>query len=262
MNLTVAGTGVHTVTYTLTNSFGCAGTGTKTVVVTAVPTITFAPITPVCQSGNNLVLNFASPQGGNYSGNGVQFGIFNPATAGVGQHVIRYTTGVVGCQATDSVIITVFATPQANIERVNDTLRAIRPAAAYQWFNNRILIPGETNRSFVPLVNGVYQLVVDSAACSSALSADYNFFMTSLDEVQLQQIRVYPNPAEDGRFMLVLPSEQGTSIEVTDLHGRFIFSRVTSSMESLIDLSTEASGMYLLRWVTAEQSGVLRLIRK
>jgi len=262
MNLNVAGPGVHTVSYTFTDAFGCSGIGTKTVVVTAIPTITFSTVQPICVTASNLVLNFASPQGGSYSGTGVQFGIFNPSVAGVGQHLIRYTTGVTGCQATDSLFITVFAAPLAEIERVIDTLQAIRPAAAYQWHQNGLPLPGETNRYFVPVQNGNYQLLIDSGGCSSVLSADYNFFMTSLDVLDKQSIRIYPNPSDDGRFTVLLPEASRVKVELTDLRGRFILSQENTTTENLIDLSTQPSGMYLLRWTDSNQSGVLRLIRR
>lgn len=263
MNLATAGPGVHTVTYSLTDAAGCIGTGTKTVVVTALPVISFNAPAPICVGANNLVLNFASPQGGNYSGNGVQFGLFNPGLAGVGQHTIRYTTGVVGCQSTDSIVITVFAAPTAEIVRLTDTLQAVRPAATYQWYNNAVAIPGATNRFFVPIENGTYQLVVDSAGCSSALSADFNFFMTSIDAISAQNIRVYPNPSEDGRFTLVLGDGQpALQLELTDIQGRRIYQGITDTHETPLDLSNRAAGIYLLRWVAANQSGVIRLVKK
>ncbi len=263
MNLATAGSGVHTVTYSFTNAAGCVGSSSKTVVVTALPNISFNAPAPLCVTSNNLVLNFASPQGGSYSGNGVQFGLFNPAIAGVGQHTIRYTTGVSGCQSTDSIVITVFAAPKAEIERRTDTLMAVRPATAYQWFNNAMPIPGENNRYFVPTENGVYQLVIDSASCSSPISDGFNFFMTSLDQLHMQALRVYPNPSDDGRFTLVLRDGQQTAqLELTDLQGRRIYSGSTQAPESLLDLSSQSSGIYLLRWISAEQSGVIRLVRR
>ncbi len=263
MNLVTAGPGVHTVTYSFSDATGCIGVGSKIVVVTNIPVISFAPLGPICVLANNLVLNFASPQGGSYSGNGVQFGIFNPATAGVGQHTLRYTTGVSGCQATDSVVITVFVAPTAEIVRQNDSLRAARPAAAYQWFLNQQAIIGASGRSYAPLENGNYQLVVDSASCSSSRSANFNFFFTSVEVVGMQQISIYPNPSEDGRFTLALKDGQlAVRFEITDLHGRKIFSQETNSAQTNIDLSNQASGLYLLRWVDAERSGVIRLVRK
>lgn len=263
MNLATAGPGVHTVTYSLTDALGCVGTSNKTVVVTALPTITFNTPPPLCVSANNLVLNFASPQGGNYSGNGVQFGLFNPSVAGVGQHTLRYTTGVAGCQSTDSVVITVFAAPTAEIERVNDSLQSVWVANSYQWYLNQQPISGANSRTFAPLENGLYALVIDSASCNSPLSPAYNFFFTSLESMQMQGIRIYPNPSEDGRFTLILRDGQQTARwELTDLQGRRVFGGTVEAPETQLDLSDRSAGIYLLRWVAADQSGVIRLVKR
>lgn len=263
MNITTAGVGVHTVTYSFSNALGCVATATKTVVVTALPVISFVPLAPICVAANNVVLNFASPQGGTYSGNGVQFGIFNPAVAGVGQHTLRYITGVLGCQSTDSIVITVFARPQAAIERVNDSLRAVQPATTYQWYLNQQAISGANSRTYAPLENGDYQLVIDSASCSSNLSPSFNFFFTSVEDLRLQPLTVYPNPAEDGRFNLVYAvNPQEVQWSVTDLQGRKISSGKMSTETSLLDLNSQPSGIYLFRWMSSDKSGVVRLVRK
>jgi PKD repeat protein len=263
MNFATAGPGVHTVNYSFTNGAGCVGSSSKTIVVTAVPTISFTPPAPICVNANNLVLNFASPQGGTYSGTGVQFGLFNPSIAGVGQHTLLYTTGVAGCQATDSITITVFAAPTAEIERVNDSLQSVRIANAYQWYLNQQPIVGANNRTYAPLENGFYQLVIDSASCNSSLSTTFNFFFTSVEMMHMQHIRIYPNPSEDGRFTLIVGDGQPAArLELTDLQGRRIYIGTTKEAETLLDLSDRPAGIYLLRWVSADQSGVFRLVKR
>ena len=44
----------------------------------------------LCVSDDPIVLTGASPTGGMYSGNGVSAGVFNPLTAGAGEHTITY----------------------------------------------------------------------------------------------------------------------------------------------------------------------------
>jgi len=60
-----------------------------------------------CINSNNIQLN-GSPQGGLYSGAGIQGGLFYPNLAGVGSQIINYTyTDSLGCSKTiaDSIYV-------------------------------------------------------------------------------------------------------------------------------------------------------------
>jgi len=69
--------------------------------------------TIVCLNGSLFELSGASPAGGSYAGNGVLFGAyFDPATAGLGAHVITYTVTDQGYTSTCSFTITVIPPPE------------------------------------------------------------------------------------------------------------------------------------------------------
>ena len=58
-----------------------------------------------------------TPTGGNWAGNGIITGTstFDPAQAGTGNDTLVYTvTDSIGCQGSDSMIITINPTPTAN----------------------------------------------------------------------------------------------------------------------------------------------------
>ena len=78
------------ITYTFTDTNGCENSATANVVVNALPVVSVSG-GPFCidDAASNLV---GSPAGGTFSGTGVSAGgSFDPATAGVGTHVITYT---------------------------------------------------------------------------------------------------------------------------------------------------------------------------
>ena len=75
------------------------------------------PLTDVCESDAQFILNQGVPSGGTYTGNGVTNGSFNPMAAGPGTHTITYSfTNNIGCSGSDSRDITVEEMPDAGFD--------------------------------------------------------------------------------------------------------------------------------------------------
>lgn len=109
---TMAGVGVHTITYTYTDGVtGCENTDTEVITVFAAPTVTFGAIAPVCIDAAPFVLNTGDPSGGVYSGAGVSGNTFYPAVAGAGTHTLTYTYSDGGCEASATQTVVVNETP-------------------------------------------------------------------------------------------------------------------------------------------------------
>ncbi len=106
---TVSPTTATTYTVTGTSAQGCTSMATITVSTNALPSVTYSiPAGTHCVADGNFVLTGGSPAGGTYSGTAVTAGIFNPATAGVGTHVIIYAyTDSSGCSASSMDTMTV-----------------------------------------------------------------------------------------------------------------------------------------------------------
>jgi len=99
-----------TTTYTVTgtNTGGCSDTDDIMVSVYFTPVVTAAtPSNLLCNNAGVITLT-GDPSGGTFSGPGMTGAVFNPATAGVGEHIIEYTYyEVVECPATALVPIAV-----------------------------------------------------------------------------------------------------------------------------------------------------------
>ena len=94
----LAGAGSHVITYTYTDANGCVNSASGSILVNPLPTITLADFSEVCVNSAPVTLSGGIPTGGTYSGNGVSGGIFNPAIAGTGSHLITYSyTNGNGC---------------------------------------------------------------------------------------------------------------------------------------------------------------------
>jgi hypothetical protein len=99
----VAGVGLHAVTYTYTDANGCVGTETQSVNVFALPTIGIFDIEPSYCIDDAPVTFTGFPPGGTFSGTATTSGgVFSPSVAGVGgPYTITYTyTDGNGCTNT------------------------------------------------------------------------------------------------------------------------------------------------------------------
>ncbi|MCF8278117.1 MAG: T9SS type A sorting domain-containing protein [Flavobacteriales bacterium] len=106
--VTVGPGSTTTYTVTVTGAGGCPGTDQVTVTVYDTPAVNFiTESTTVCSESSSVQL-FGDPSGGTFSGDGVTGNSFNPASAGVGEHIITYEYfEQQECPGTDNITITV-----------------------------------------------------------------------------------------------------------------------------------------------------------
>ncbi|MHC1706150.1 MAG: GEVED domain-containing protein [Bacteroidales bacterium] len=163
------GSGTHNYTLAwVSDIYGCYNnitTGVATVVVTSLPNVEFVGnYGPYCVSdNNNYTLAGGYPFGGVYSGVGVDNGMFNPAVAGVGSHVITYTyTNTLGCQGYATKVITVYPLPVVDITPmgtycVNGDVVDVYGTSAGGYFigPNGLVDLGDGHAQFNPAVAGV-----------------------------------------------------------------------------------------------------------
>jgi gliding motility-associated-like protein len=111
----VAGVGTHQIIYAVS---GACGTGADTIniVVIPQPDATITAVGSQCASGAPITLT-AATAGGTWTGTGITsgtLGTFNPATAGVGNHLITYNI-TTPCTAVDTMYINVTSQLNATI---------------------------------------------------------------------------------------------------------------------------------------------------
>jgi len=87
--------GTQTLNYEYTDANGCSNDVDFTITVNALPVVSQAPITAVCQNSGTVTLSGGAPAGGTYSGTGVTGTSFDPAS---GTQTLTYTfTDANGC---------------------------------------------------------------------------------------------------------------------------------------------------------------------
>jgi uncharacterized repeat protein (TIGR01451 family) len=121
--------GLATGTYNVTvkNSDGCISLSTSLTINTqpATPIVSILAVNPICANSPSVTL-VGSPVGGTFSGAGVgTSGLFSPATAGVGSHIISYSyTNSSGCTAVATTTIDVLSAPALTIHPASQTICA------------------------------------------------------------------------------------------------------------------------------------------
>ena len=110
--------GSQTVTYTLTDTYGCLQKDSALVMVNPPPVVQLTAFDAACSNIGLIVLTGGDPTGGIYSGTGISGGSFDPLS---GTQTITYTyTDANGCTSSDSQTLTVNTAPTATLDAFAD----------------------------------------------------------------------------------------------------------------------------------------------
>ena len=154
-NPSAAGIGDHIITYDISDVNGCSSSDQITITVDPSPDATITPVNTLCADSPVITLTAHDP-GGTWTGPGITGDTFDPAAAGVGSHIIRYSIINSNCSDSDQITITVVAKPDATITPVkllciNDskvTLTAHDPGGIWSG-------PGVSGNLFDPVLAGI-----------------------------------------------------------------------------------------------------------
>jgi PKD repeat protein len=255
-----AGIGTHNITYTIDNN-GCSNQITAAITVTAAPQASIQPLDALCTAEGTKLL-VGQPNGGSFSGTGVNFGVFNPALAGAGSHTVTYEVNLNGCVSTVSMQVEVGQSPPQPLIQVQGPLLLSSASDSNQWYLNGQPIVGATAISYQPMQNGLYQVRVLNGGCVSPLSAAFEVLNVSVQSLEAAGIRLYPNPSH-GQVNLDLSAFEGDEVrvEVRNPLGQLIFTAEEQAQERfIIDLQAQAAGLYFIRVHVQEQQFVGRML--
>ncbi len=193
----VAGIGVHSITYTYTNEFGCIGLAIETIEVTQSLLVTLDPFNNICMNSGPLTLIGGSPVGGTYSGSFVSGGLFDPAISGTGTFTITYTLNGQSASQTITVdpIPIVSVSVQSSISCAPNTIyigygpqtllltASTITGVSYQWYLDGVQIPGASNSTYSAAGAGMYSVIVtDANGCTSDMSGSGTaIYINSID---------------------------------------------------------------------------------
>ena len=201
--------------------------------------------------------------------NSTYFYLWNDASATTSQRLTVKTSGSYSVTVTNTYGCTAVSTPFTitvnsgltdNLTRAGFVLTSVS-ASSYQWYKGTTLLAGDTSQSITVTQNGTYHVVITSplngcVSTSSSVTITNVGINTVPDAIAL---RLYPNPSE-GLFTLEAQGNVGNYYEVTDQVGRVVQKKTIQYETSLVDMSSQLSGIYYLSVKNATQNETIRFV--
>lgn len=173
-----------------------------------------------------------------------------------------------GCNATSSpfviVGVTSPASPQLSLSSTADTVFS-NATGTHQWFQDGVLLAGETSNRLLIFQNGSYQSRTRSGVCFSDTSAALVVQNVSVGVLHQNQIQMYPNPTTGTFFIQGLDASAGQAlVEIFSSQGALVYKRLLSaeelSGEVAISNAGLATGIYQVRIKQVKQFFQNRLL--
>ncbi|MCH2200194.1 MAG: hypothetical protein MK081_15580 [Flavobacteriales bacterium] len=193
---TMVDPGTYDVTYMAVNVHGCIGMVTSTIEVVETPMVELMMPTSVCQSEGIIPLDFGTPEGGQYTIDGVLVSTLDVSDYEPGYHeVAYYVENGAGCEGFAIDGLNIEAAPETPEITFDGTTISVFNPNNYeiQWYLNGTPITQEGN-AFIPVESGVYTVTLAYDFCTSMLSNEVDVTITGIEEMTSAGISVYPVP--------------------------------------------------------------------
>ncbi len=248
----MAGSGNHSVMYTLVDANGCTTTEETIIAVNAPAVINFT-LGDFCENQGAVLLNTGFPAGGSYSGSAITSNYLFTDSLTPGSYTITYSFATIGCAPSSKTLTyNLLAAPsKPQVTQRNDTLFTNQVAGmTYQWYQGNNRINGETQPFFVPTTNSNYTVIITNAGGCSVRSDVVSSTIGLVEQMELAAFEMFPNPANKTmQVNFQLAKTQTVSLEINNLAGQLV--KVyqvenTAEVKQNIDLENLPAGIYVL----------------
>ncbi|MDF2438453.1 MAG: Protein of unknown function precursor [Bacteroidota bacterium] len=242
----------------VTNQFNCSvNSNNAFITANALPVVGVnASSTTVC-AGTDITLNGTGAVSYSWTDGVINNISFAPASTHT--YTVTGTDGN-GCQDTETVNITVNQLPSVATSTSGITITATETGATYQWLdcnNANAIISGENSQNFTASANGSYAVEVTTNGCVDTSSC---VMITSVGINSLaenNQIRIYPNPAND---CINVNCKPDNFVSVQNLLGQKLIEIKTNGNTAKIDISDLSAGVYIISVKTETSTHTSRIV--
>ncbi len=139
--------------------------------------------------------------------------------------------------------------------------------ASYQWFKNGTAILNATSRFYTATQNGYYYVSIALGNCTYQSSDHYLICFTGLDESELSNLTLYPNPT-DGTFVISAETRNASRllVELYNALGQLVYRKnfwlKSEMLYEEIKVANLAAGIYNVRLVIDGQACSKKLVVK
>ena len=176
------------------------------------------------------------------------WGTANPDNLCAGLYNVT-TIDTNGCLTTNIIIISEPNPIIVTISQLGNIIKATSGFVSYQWYNsNGNAIPGATNDTFIPIVQGEYYIeVADSNGCIGT-SLSIFIIIDDIGENEME-LNIFPNPTT-GKITIFNTEKPNTISVINSVGNRIIlldYNNSTFEKQTIIDLSSFAKGFYFIQ---------------
>ena len=181
--------------------------------------------------------------GGSVIVNGTTYNAANPSGTEVYSNV-----GPNNCDSVVTVNLNVLAAIDVSVTNSAPILTSNQAGASYQWLdcnNGYAIIPSATNQSYTTTTVGNYAVEITVGNCVDT-SACENINITALNELDISNLSIYPNPTR-GELNIEFANSEVSTIHIINMIGETIYHFQNVDSKLTVDLSSMDQGVYFIR---------------
>jgi hypothetical protein len=168
-------------------------------------------------------------------------------------------TNLFGFDKIVTLNLTIFKKPNPTIVKTGYEL-STQSYNTYQWLKNGTNISWEVQQSYTVSSDGSYQVEVTDTNNCKGISASLNVIVSSLNKVNKDYFKIYPNPSE--KMLHIETNESGNwQASITDMKGSQI-NQIQFNKTTQLDISSYAPGVYYIQLTSKEEVLNYKFIKK
>lgn len=254
--ITVSPTSTTNYTVSGTNALGCVHTTTTSVTITSAPTLSINSATICAGQSATLTANGASSY--TWTSPASNNAVITVTPSSTTSYTVSGTAAGCAGTYTASATVSVNPTPVVTLAAITSTpcvgsapitLNGTPAGGTYSG-------TGVSSGAFTPSTAGNFTVsytYTNTSGCSASASQVITVDgCVGVNELQLESVKIYPNPVKDQLYINTQTSGIKT-VEVYDLVGKKVMSSTSSEIIITIDSRELTSGLYILR-IQAENS--------